>query len=184
MLVDVLLPLNFDQTFTYKIDQKAEVGNIVLVSFKNKEIIGVIWSLNSESLKKGIKIKKIIKILDLPAFSINKINFIKQMSNYNLIKKGLVLNLFLYKNGLKSFEKGLKKINDFRKNFKLLILKPSTDNNITINQIYFEEFENKYWLGENVQTLRPIKIKKSSSIIFYPLILFLSAFIIKTFEFH
>ena len=34
------------------------------------------------------------------------------MSNYNLIKKGLVLNLFLYKNGLKSFEK-LKKINDF-----------------------------------------------------------------------
>ena len=32
MLVDVLLPLNFDQTFTYKIDQKAEVGNIVLVS--------------------------------------------------------------------------------------------------------------------------------------------------------
>ena len=35
------------------------------------------------------------------------------MSNYNLIKKGLVLNLFLYKNGLKSFEKGLKKINDF-----------------------------------------------------------------------
>ena len=113
MLVDVLLPLNFDQTFTYKIDQKAEVGNIVLVSFKNKEIIGVIWSLNSESLKKGIKIKKIIKILDLPTFSINKINFIKQMSNYNLIKKGLVLNLFLYKNGLKSFEKGLKKINDF-----------------------------------------------------------------------
>ena len=35
------------------------------------------------------------------------------MSNYNLIKKGLVLNLFLYKNGPKSFEKGLKKINDF-----------------------------------------------------------------------
>ena len=114
MLVDVLLPLNFDQTFTYKIDQKAEVGNIVLVSFKNKEIIGVIWSLNSESLKKEIKIKKIIKILDLPPFSINKINFIKQMSNYNLIKKGLVLNLFLYKNGLKSFEKGLKKLMIFQ----------------------------------------------------------------------
>lgn len=113
MLADILLPLNFDQTFTYKIDQKVEVGNIVSVSFKNREIIGVIWSLNSKPLKKGIKIKKITKILDLTAFSLNKINFIKQMSNYNLIKKGLVLNLFLYKNGLKSFEKGLKKINDF-----------------------------------------------------------------------
>lgn len=58
MLVDVLLPLNFDQTFTYKIDQKVEVGNIVSVPFKNKEIIGVIWSLNSKPIKKEIKIKK------------------------------------------------------------------------------------------------------------------------------
>ena len=39
-------------------------------------------------------------------------------------------------------EKFLKKINDFRKNFKLLSLKSCTDNDITKNQIYFEEFEN------------------------------------------
>ena len=38
----------------------------------------------------------------------------------------------------------LKKINDFRKNFKLLSLKSSNDNNISINEIYFEEFENCY----------------------------------------
>ena len=56
-------------------------------------------------------------------------------------------------------EKFLKKINDFRKNFKLLGLKSCTDNDITKNQIYFEEFENKDWLGENIQTLRPINIK-------------------------
>ena len=56
-------------------------------------------------------------------------------------------------------QKFLKKINDFRKNFKLLSLKSCTDNNISINEIYFEEFENKDWLGENVQTLRPINIK-------------------------
>jgi ribosomal protein L11 methyltransferase len=56
-------------------------------------------------------------------------------------------------------EKFLKKINDFRKNFKLLSLESCTDNDITKNQIYFEEFENKDWLGENIQTLRPINIK-------------------------
>ena len=55
--------------------------------------------------------------------------------------------------------KFLKKINDFRKNFKLLSLISCADNNISINEIYFEEFENKDWLGENVQTLRPINIK-------------------------
>ena len=49
-------------------------------------------------------------------------------------------------------QKFLKKINDFRKNFKLLSLKSCADNNITINEIYFEEFENKDWLAENVQT--------------------------------
>ena len=42
---------------------------------------------------------------------------------------------------------------------KVISLKPCTDNNISINEIYFEEFENKDWLGENVQTLRPINIK-------------------------
>ncbi len=56
-------------------------------------------------------------------------------------------------------QKSLKKINDFRKNFKLLRLKTCNDNNITINQIYFEEFENKDWLSENIQTLRPVNIK-------------------------
>ena len=56
-------------------------------------------------------------------------------------------------------QKFLKKINNFRKNFNLLNLKSCNDNNITINQIYFEEFENKDWLGENIQTLRPINIK-------------------------
>ena len=127
MLVDVLLPLNFDQTFTYDSDQKLEIGHLVSVSFKNKEIIGVIWSLNSKPLKKNIKIKKVNKVLNLPLFSKNKINFIEQMSNYNLVKKGLVLNLFLYKNGFNSFEKGLKKINDFKE------FKPKIDKNKNLN---------------------------------------------------
>ena len=55
--------------------------------------------------------------------------------------------------------KFLKKINNFRKNFKLLSLETCTDNDINKGQIYFEEFENKDWLGENIQTLRPINIK-------------------------
>ena len=63
MLVEVLLPLNFDQTFTYEIDQDIEIGQYVSVSFKNKEVIGVIWSINSKPLKKSIRIKKIQKNL-------------------------------------------------------------------------------------------------------------------------
>ena len=35
------------------------------------------------------------------------------MASYNLVNKGMVLNLFLYKKGFSSFNKGLKKIADF-----------------------------------------------------------------------
>ena len=55
--------------------------------------------------------------------------------------------------------KYLKKINCFRKNFKLSNLRSVNDDNVNIGQIYFEEFENKDWLGQNIQKLKPINIK-------------------------
>ena len=113
MLVDVLLPLNFDHGFTYQSDKKLKIGHLVLVSFKNKEIVGIVWDLKPRPLKKNIKIKKIIEVLKLPNLSKNKINFIEKMASYNLVNKGMVLNLFLYKKGFSSFNKGLKKITDF-----------------------------------------------------------------------
>ena len=93
MLVDVLLPLNFDHGFTYQSDKKLKIGHLVLVSFKNKEIVGIVWDLKPRPLKKNIKIKKIIEVLNLPNLSKNKINFIEKMANYNLVNKGMILNL-------------------------------------------------------------------------------------------
>ncbi len=55
MLADVLLPLNFDHSFTYESNKKLKIGNLVLVTFKNKEIIGVVWDLNPRPLKKKYK---------------------------------------------------------------------------------------------------------------------------------
>ena len=55
MLVDVLLPLNFDHSFTYGSNKKLKIGNLVLVYFKNKEIVGVVWDLNPKPLKKKYK---------------------------------------------------------------------------------------------------------------------------------
>ena len=52
MLVDVLLPFNFDHSFTYQSDKKLKIGHLVLVSFKNKEIVGVVWDLKPKPLKK------------------------------------------------------------------------------------------------------------------------------------
>ena len=127
MLVDVLLPLNFDHGFTYQSDKKLKIGHLVLVSFKNKEIVGVVWDLKPKPLKKNIKIKKIIEVLNLPNISKNKINFIEKMASYNLVNKGMVLNLFLYKKGFSSFNKGLKKITDFSE------FNPYTNQNVELS---------------------------------------------------
>ena len=56
-------------------------------------------------------------------------------------------------------KKYLKKINDFRENFKLLNLRIVNNDKINTDQIYFEEFDNKDWLGQNIQKLKPINIK-------------------------
>ena len=77
MLVDVLLPLNFDRSFTYETNKKVKIGSFVSINFKNKEIIGVIWKLNSKSLDKKIKIKKISKFFDIPPLSKNRISLIE-----------------------------------------------------------------------------------------------------------
>ena len=115
MLVDVLLPLNFDNAFTYNLNTKKniKVGTYVLVPFKNKEIVGIIWETKPK-IKKDIKLREIIKVFDIHEMSKSQLELIKKMSNYNLINQGLILNLFLYKQGFKSFDKGLKKITDFK----------------------------------------------------------------------
>lgn len=120
MLVDVLLPLNFNQLFTYKSNIDLDEGDVVRLNFKNKEVVGVIWKNNVKLVKKNIKLKNINEKLLFPKFSKLNRTFIEQFSNYNLISRGLVLNLFLYKNGFKSLEKGLKKIENFKKYYPKL----------------------------------------------------------------
>ena len=91
------------------------------------------------------------------------IDYIEDESEFISIDfKAVRKNYWLCKLILKSKnikKKYLKKINNFRKNFKLSNLKSVNDDNINTDQIYFEEFENKDWLDENIQKLKPINIK-------------------------
>ena len=56
MLVDVLLPLNFNQLFTYKSNIDLDEGDVVRLNFKNKEVVGVIWKNNVKLVKKNIAV--------------------------------------------------------------------------------------------------------------------------------
>ena len=63
MNLDVLLPLKFDHPFTYNVpkDISLKVGDFVLVPFKNKDIIGVVWG------KSGV--------INLPRFGMTRRKF-------------------------------------------------------------------------------------------------------------
>ena len=61
----IQLPIKFDQAFTYSVDASLDLkkGDYVLVPFRSKEIVGVVWEKDIKA-PKNIKIKKIIsKIL-------------------------------------------------------------------------------------------------------------------------
>ena len=54
MNINILLPIKFDQAFTYLCDTSLnlEEGDYVLVPFRNKEIVGIVWEKNVLPLKK------------------------------------------------------------------------------------------------------------------------------------
>ncbi|AEA80959.1 putative primosomal protein N [Candidatus Pelagibacter sp. IMCC9063] len=122
MNINILLPIKFDQAFTYLCDisLNLEQGDYVLVPFRNKEIVGIVWEKNVPNPKK-IKLKKIIKKINFPKLTKNNITFINKFSQYNISSLGMTLKLFLYEKGLATILK--KKLVVIIMNIKFKILK-------------------------------------------------------------
>ena len=98
-IINILLPLPFNQTFQYLCneEEKVELGDFVLVPFKDKIITGCIWE-NKSKLKKKLPKKKIRNIEKKLNFSpLNKQNrdFIDWVSNYTMNNLGSTLKLCL-----------------------------------------------------------------------------------------
>ncbi|WP_039458574.1 replication restart helicase PriA [Candidatus Jidaibacter acanthamoebae] len=104
-LYSVLLPLRFDKTFTYKYTGEDDLshGQLVKVSFRSSEIIGVIIGKTNESHG---KLKEISKVYRGLKFEENLIKFIDRVANYNMVPRGLILKMVL--GGNKHFDKEVK----------------------------------------------------------------------------
>ena len=113
MKINILLPIKFDQAFTYSVDASLDLkkGDYVLVPFRSKEIIGVVWEKDIKA-PKNIKIKKIISKINFPSLSEKNIEFIKRFSKYNLSSLGMTLKLFFYEKGFLSLLKN-KNLTDY-----------------------------------------------------------------------
>ena len=115
MFCNVIVTRPFDQVFTYKLkkDQKAKVGNIVLVPFgKSNKQIGMIDSISKiKETKDTFKIKEVEKIYESIILNKKIIKFIFWISNYTLSPVGLVLKLFLINEKILDFSKAENKEN-------------------------------------------------------------------------
>lgn len=93
MLVGILLPLPFNQPFTYKSAEALQIGQLVEVPFGRDKQIGVVYELNSMSDLPAEKIKSVVKCFDFPPLSEKLLKFISWVAKYNMSPLGLVFKM-------------------------------------------------------------------------------------------
>ena len=92
---DVVPVYNIKGTLLYASDVKYEVGSIVRISLRKKEVQGCIVNLVKKDPKINFKIKDIIEKNKLYKFNKNIIDFFYWVSQYNLCNLGVVLKLII-----------------------------------------------------------------------------------------
>ena len=93
MLGGILLPLPFNQPFTYKSAESLQIGQLVEVPFGRDKQIGVIYELSPQNDVPAEKIKSISKVYDFPPLSEKLLKFIAWVARYNMAPLGLVFKM-------------------------------------------------------------------------------------------
>ena len=145
-IINVLLPLPFNQTFQYLCneDEKVELGSFVSVPFKNKIVTGCIWE-NKSKLKKRLpkkKIRNIEKKLNFSPLNKNNRDFIVWVSDYTMNNLGATLKLCL---SMKQIFVKKKKIEEIKEQFlNLSSDKPLlTKEQLNAKKYIFNKINNK-----------------------------------------
>ena len=90
-IVGVLLPLPFDKTFDYLINQEVKIGQIVEVPFGKEKQIGIIYEFKDKSEFADEKLKFVSKYFTYPPLSAKMLQFIQWVAQYNMAPLGMVL---------------------------------------------------------------------------------------------
>ena len=145
-IINILLPLPFNQTFQYLCneDEKVELGSFVSVPFKNKIVTGCIWE-NKSKLKKRLpkkKIRNIEKKLNFSPLNKNNRDFIVWVSDYTMNNLGATLKLCL---SMKQIFVKKKKIEEIKEHFlNLSSDKPLlTKEQLNAKKYIFNKINNK-----------------------------------------
>lgn len=94
---EVLVTLPFGDLFDYRysLALPVKIGSIVQIPFGARTLYGVVSTLKKTTQTPLKKIKEIISVVDWCSLRPEDLSFLKWMSQYTLIPKGLVLKMFL-----------------------------------------------------------------------------------------
>jgi primosomal protein N' (replication factor Y) len=90
--LSIAVLLNLDDTYTYSHHEHLDIGQIVVVNFRNKEVVGVVVDSGDNGFSG--QIKKISSILPY-AIPEQYVEFVRFVSNYNMSSIGMVLKLVI-----------------------------------------------------------------------------------------
>src|SRR5581483_9638225 len=97
-VVDILVPVALDQTYSYRVPAGLDLrpGNLVAVSLGARECMGVVWAENPvPNPRLHNRLKDIDEILDVPPLKTELRQFVDWVSAYTLASRGIVLRMAL-----------------------------------------------------------------------------------------
>lgn len=90
----ILLPININEPFDYISDDVLARGEIVMVTFRGKPKLGVVWG-QGESAVEDYKLKRVDERLGMPLLDGKLLKFIEWVAKYNMAGIGNVLRMCL-----------------------------------------------------------------------------------------
>ncbi|KIZ47352.1 MULTISPECIES: primosomal protein N' [Rhodopseudomonas] len=97
-VVDVLLPVALDHTYSYRVARGTELkpGDVVSVPLGPRQVIGVVWAQNANpDPRLHNRLKDVDDKLDVPPLREELRSLVDWVANYNLSARGMVLRMTL-----------------------------------------------------------------------------------------
>jgi primosomal protein N' (replication factor Y) len=97
-IVDVLVPVALDQTYSYRVPREMELvaGDVVAVSLGPREVVGVVWAENANpDPRLHNRLKDVSEKLDVPPLKAELRSLVDWVANYTLSARGMVLRMCL-----------------------------------------------------------------------------------------
>jgi primosomal protein N' (replication factor Y) (superfamily II helicase) len=95
-IVDVLVPVALDQTYSYRVPDQLAVGpgDLVSVPLGSRECTGVVWADNVD-VRPGLhnRLRDVEQKLDIPPLKPEQRKFVDWVSHYTLSARGTVLRM-------------------------------------------------------------------------------------------